>query len=630
MRNKFTKLFLASLVILALVISASAYTITVNNDAESTGMSIEGDTFHAFQIFSGNDDASVYWVTENFRGFFTGTLTDADGDEYDFDQYLDIIKAYEATFDDGSDFCITEEQAQTKASGGMWEVGQTAYDSWFTYNQNLELYNYYAGAYVENCESAMNDLAMAIRTYVDELIATADSTEVCDGHVTVEAGAQSATIEVDNYGYYFVMDDSSTIAGLGITASGSFIPVTSDNITISVKNSIPTLDKQIRHDDQATENEDGSYTGGWDIVGDHQIGDTVEYLITTTLPKNIGDYIKGLTSSEYLYVLYDEMDAGMTLDGAPVIYIDSARTEELDAGYYTVYDVGDVALEEFELYDYTQDNVAEANKVTLASIIPEAATFVIVVDVEEFAFDGDDGYTYQNGSGGTTIPSLYTYYTATLNENATLNKDYNTNSATLVFNNSTAEAYSYDTTDEQVFNYTFVLNVTKLDQDSEPLAGVEFGLYAHGNYIPLTLEGTVDGVDIYYPNSEATDGYITTNATGKFQIIGLNDEVTYTLVEEEAPSGYNAIDPMSFTISVTYDSTGTAITNLYQTHSNISLNNDSEFYTTIINLKTVILPSTGGMGTIIFQVGGALIMVIAIAFLLMKKKKSNTEENVVE
>ena len=46
------------------------------------------------------------------------------------------------------------------------------------------------------------------------------------------------------------------------------------NVEVNPKSGKPTLDKQIRHDE----------TGIWGVVGDNQIGDTVEFRTLTTVP----------------------------------------------------------------------------------------------------------------------------------------------------------------------------------------------------------------------------------------------------------------------------------------------------------------------------------------------------------
>ncbi|MFI3312864.1 MAG: SpaH/EbpB family LPXTG-anchored major pilin [Eubacteriales bacterium] len=635
MKKTITKLLIVSLVILSMMITSipamaadGAWSITVTNDPTTTNINIAGDTFHAFQIFSANSTAS-YAVVDNFKDFFYGKLTDGNGQEVNFSTLRDAIDTAQKAYDDIIEAGDDKDNAQLALA-----EAETAY-------------NYAAGLYLDSYSDSMSDLAMQIRTYVEN---TFDSTHVnhpqCDGHadaVTNEDSSESATITGLENGYYFIMDDSTTVAGLGVTASGSFVPVADSNISIAVKNSIPTLDKEIRHDDEATTDANNNLTGGWANVGDHQIGDLVEYKIATSLPKDISGYMETAdndeTVSEYMYVIYDTMSEGMDLNVDSLkVYVDTNRTEELNSSYYTVY-----TSDDFSELATTTITAEDGTSTTLQDIVTQAgADFAIVVDVEEFVVRSgeEESYTYSyvNGSTGTVIPSLYTYYNATLNSDAVVapSTDSNTNTANLIFSNNPSDLSGYGTDDDTVFNYTFDLDVTKVDETGAPLAGAKFALYDE-NENRLLLDAK-DGINEYYFNgtteeygtTNGTDGFIVTDDTGKFTIYGLNDDEKYVLREVEAPSGYNKANDVEFTIIATYtDDLGTAISTIKSTSTAISSANN-DLTTTIVNRETVILPSTGGVGTVMFQIGGAVLMLGAVALLLFKRKKTVKEETSAE
>ena len=108
-------------------------------------------------------------------------------------------------------------------------------------------------------------------------------------------------------------------------------------------------------------------------------------------------------------------------------------------------------------------------------------------------------------------------------------------------------------------------------------------------------------------NSSGTVTKITTGDTGKFTIQGL-DAGIYYLTETQQPAGYNKLkDPLKIVIgengTITVDDksiTGTDVKVLNQTGS--------------------ILPSTGGMGTTLFYIFGAILVIGSGVVLITKKR----------
>ena len=100
---------------------------------------------------------------------------------------------------------------------------------------------------------------------------------------------------------------------------------------------------------------------------------------------------------------------------------------------------------------------------------------------------------------------------------------------------------------------------------------------------------------------------ITTSATGKFKISGL-DADTYYLKEVTAPKGYNKLSaPVKITIgengTITVDDKAIAGTNVE-----------------VENKSGSLLPSTGGMGTTLFYIFGAILVIGSGVVLITKKR----------
>lgn len=103
----------------------------------------------------------------------------------------------------------------------------------------------------------------------------------------------------------------------------------------------------------------------------------------------------------------------------------------------------------------------------------------------------------------------------------------------------------------------------------------------------------------------------------------------YTLSETKAPSGYNPIEPIDFTIGcdlpdavVTGEETCTWTVDSDDT-DDIRYNADENaFEITIVNQKGSVLPETGGRGLVMIYVLGAILLVGAAVLLVIKKRMS--------
>lgn len=123
------------------------------------------------------------------------------------------------------------------------------------------------------------------------------------------------------------------------------------------------------------------------------------------------------------------------------------------------------------------------------------------------------------------------------------------------------------------------------------------------------------------------------------------DDGTYVLKETTVPDKYNGIEPITFTISATekQDDGSEALTSLtadggasatFATGKVYLLNDSNDpsgadngsVKTTIENLKGSTLPSTGGIGTTMFYVGGGVLVAGAGVLLITKKRAKKDAE----
>lgn len=100
---------------------------------------------------------------------------------------------------------------------------------------------------------------------------------------------------------------------------------------------------------------------------------------------------------------------------------------------------------------------------------------------------------------------------------------------------------------------------------------------------------------------------MTTKNTGKFTIQGL-DAGTYYLTETQQPAGYNKLkDP----IQIKIDEAGVI---------KVVTNQEEVTEVKVLNKTGSILPSTGGMGTTLFYIFGAILVIGSGVVLITKKR----------
>ena len=193
--------------------------------------------------------------------------------------------------------------------------------------------------------------------------------------------------------------------------------------------------------------------------------------------------------------------------------------------------------------------------------------------------------------------------------------------STTSYSNSASSNKGSDST--TVKRSTGSMTLTKVNEDySEVLTGAEFEIYDEKNALLGFVE--TGNPNEYRPFIESTDeasSKVTTlkvgteedGATkGQIKIVGLGDG-TYTIKETKAPDGYAIGDDVIKTIEYKEAATG------FEEDNAVNIVFDVQ------NSKLASLPSTGGIGTTIFTIGGCAIMIAAAALYFVNRRKS--EEN---
>ena len=167
-----------------------------------------------------------------------------------------------------------------------------------------------------------------------------------------------------------------------------------------------------------------------------------------------------------------------------------------------------------------------------------------------------------------------------------------------------------DSDNEKV--YTGSITLTKYNEDkTEQLAGAGFEVRKDGSKEALKFTQLAEGHYEYNPNGEITE--VFTGPDGTLIVKGL-DLGTYNFKETTAPEGYHIKNDPSGVDA-------TAILALKEGETEAKEN--VKIGTELTNTKLSSLPSTGGIGTTIFTIGGCVIMIAAAGLFFASRRKES-------
>lgn len=141
--------------------------------------------------------------------------------------------------------------------------------------------------------------------------------------------------------------------------------------------------------------------------------------------------------------------------------------------------------------------------------------------------------------------------------------------------------------------------------EANVLKDAEFEVSKDEAATPLKFKLQENGNYRYAPDAEDASTVVKTNAEGKIVVEGLNVG-TYHFKETKAPEGYS-INTDGKDITLTQTGVATAIVKASGKLNDTKLN---------------ALPSTGGIGTTIFTIGGCAIMIVAAGLFFATRRKT--------
>jgi len=406
------------------------------------------------------------------------------------------------------------------------------------------------------------------------------------GGTKITGTSSSSATTVDD-GYYVIKGTNSTGTTLNLLKVAGTLAITG-------KTGVPSSDKTV--DDKNDSDSTASLNETGQTSADYDIGDSVPYTLTFTLPSDYDNY------GTYPITFIDDMYKGLTYNNDAVIYY---NTDTSGAGTSIHESTGTVKFEEStdtSSFGSGNGTIYKCNIADLKTHIP----------------------TY---SAGATVTIKYS---ATLNPNAIVGSTGNKNKYKVSYSSNPNFVPDTEnptppedkTTPEKtnvVFTYKLVVN--KQDQNKNPLAQAGFTLYKWAPASPTANPSPVaSGTD--WVEKKA----IAASEATSFEFSGLDDGI-YKLVESATPDGYNTIDPVIFTITAGHSDTG--ITSLSATGGSLNFTGDKStgaLSVNIVNNQGATLPTTGGIGTTLFYIIGGTLVAGSIVLLITKKRMHSTEE----
>ena len=462
-----------------------------------------------------------------------------------------------------------------------------------------------------------------------------NATTVAATHTTANTTAGTTVINNLDYGYYIVYPlgatDTSTAPGNETVKSvASLVSVTGDDATVNMKSNYPTVDKKIIPAQSGSGITvgaivDGSWEGNHQMelddendpedtiaphgaadekkAGDFGIGDTITYQLTSKVPDMTG-------YNSYTFKFSDTLSKGLDLKEVLSVKVGNTTLKAGKTGTNT--------------YALTYDKTSRNLTVTL-----------------------NDFYnSYKNHTGET----ITVVYTATLNKDAVIGMNPNTNKAVVEYSNNpttggtgTSEPSIVDVHTFDFTIYKYYLKDQNNKEDKTALANAEFELYkanttgdAADTNAKINIVDEGKGVYRQATADEAkvtgfTSAKIVSDADGKVLVKGLVAG-TYYLRETKAPEGYNKLlSDIKVEIKANYDETTGKLTsysvdytyNGTKTPGNAITSKDNSPEVPVENKTGAQLPSTGSKGALMVTLAGIVLFGALTASKAFGKKKAN-------
>ncbi len=560
-----------------------ACSITITNQDDMPDMT-EGQ-FTAYQIFGGRLMANAPEGEERRISDITwGSGIDAGG-------FMEELLADETLLE------AEGEETAPETVGELFVRGLSAGD--LAVGDSAE--------YTEDAYAAQTARVLSDSPYRDDGDLLEQFARIAAGHLTengtdsvltdsgLPGGRRESVITVDGPGYYLVTENSGAEEFVRENnAVSQYILEVLGSQTVERKADIPEVTKEILSGDEPVKGVSAGVT------------DTMWFRITGTLPRNYDAY------DTFFYQLTDTITRGFTFVGTSL----------------------KLTIDGQEVAPYKKETGEFRFRFPITHNADGSGdTFQIIF--EDLNKLKEEGYVI------TADSRIVVTYCARVNGKARLVPGED-NRVTLEYSNDPndpdGDSTGY-TTEKAVYMYPLGLDIAKIGSDEEHNAGLNGAVFLlsrqaapDGDGGSETWYGVFGDRDqdtgrqklVRWVEDPGQASQLVTDETGHILVEGLGAGA-YTLTETRAPDGYNAMKPVSFSMTADIDENGllTALTmSVDGTRDDVAGQQDAAaedgtiagnvetglFAVTLIDQKSSILPHTGGRGAEISFLAGALFL----------------------
>ena len=397
------------------------------------------------------------------------------------------------------------------------------------------------------------------------------------------------TITTDTAGYYLIKDKDGSLENAEFGAYTKYILQVVSDVEVDEKAAVPGVDKAVK--------EDG---GDYGETASYALYKDIPFSLTATIPADVA-----LQDYDTYYVEFaDTWTEGLTfkqIDSVTATVGSSSVTLSAEAPEGQTAD-----------YTFTLDETNRKFNLKIADILAilsaaniDYAGKEVKIEVKYTGYLNEDAVCYNASAEGETA---------------------NRNDVQLIYsNNPNADQDGKGKTNKDyVFVFTYEVDNTKYHDskgDNNKMPGAGFTLYdSNNNPVNVIWDAEKHAYRIATAAEAAADGYKPemfsreeTADEGTFNVIGLAPG-TYTLRETTTPSGYNTCADITIKIvaATSEDSTGTT--------ASVDMTSSENLTNDLINKKGTVLPTTGGIGTMMIYLFGALLALAAGIVLVARKR----------
>lgn len=340
-----------------------------------------------------------------------------------------------------------------------------------------------------------------------------------------------------------------------------------DSATINEKNSLPSITKTVKEDST------GAYLETATIDGEV---DTIYYKLTVNTGTGYAGLGNGVDSD---YTITDELPEGIAYNENTV-----------DISGWTLNN------------DYTVSYDADNHTLTIILKASKLTTLGKNVDIE-ITYNADAKDVDGNLTVGTEHENTVTlaYKSQTMTDKAVV-KTYDL--GTTADGTPTITKVDGSENPVKLQGVKFVLSKTvPAESEGEPTTKTVYATFDQNNYLIRWVDSQDDAIEL------------VTDSNGNIKAYGL-DADTYILTETETLPGYNLLND---TITVVIDESGN------ETYKLTSTNDALKDKITVVNEAGSQLPTTGGMGTTVLYIAGA-VLVLGAGITLVVRRRMNSDQ----